>query len=58
MASNEKIKRVAPPRPPQRKIDAGDIVRSRQTWQPDWEGMEAEIERINRELKETRRKSA
>jgi hypothetical protein len=39
------------PKKPQRKIDAGNFVESRKTWQPDWEAMEADIEAINRQLR-------
>jgi hypothetical protein len=57
MGSKSKAKKKSKKRP-QRTIDAGDFVRSRRTWQPDWERMDREIEQINRELTRKRRNSA
>ena len=39
------------PKRKQDKIDLRDVVNSRRTWQPDWEAIDRDMPRINRELR-------
>lgn len=39
------------PKKRQTKIDGRNLEKSRRTWQPDWEAIDRDMERINREMR-------